>query len=316
MSNLVLSYPGQNNLQGATDAMFMKVFTGEVLTAFNEVNIMKNLHRMRNINHGKSAGFAVMGKADARYHVPGTPILGDNKIPASERVINIDDLLIADVTIYDLDDAKNHYDVRGEYSTQLGHALARAFDQKTMRVVVLAARDAGIIKDDPSGAVIKSTTMHTDGEVLADAIFACAETWDEKDVLEEERSLILRPAQYYLLNKTLKVLNRDWDGEGSFSKGVLGHVAGIKILKSNNVPKGVVTAKPGEKNTYNGDFSNTVGVALQKSAIGTVKLKDLAVQQSGADFNIVYQSTLMVAKYAMGHGILRPACAIELSKAA
>jgi hypothetical protein len=71
----------------------------------------------------------------------------------------------------------------------------------------------------------------------------------------------------------------------------------------------------GEKNTYSGNFANTVALALQREAIGTVKLRDLSVQKSGADFNVMYQSTLMLGKYAMGHGILRPACAIEISKA-
>ena len=36
-----------------------------------------------------------------------------------------------------------------------------------------------------------------------------SQTFDEKDVPEQERCLVLRPAQYYLLNQTTKVLNRD-----------------------------------------------------------------------------------------------------------
>ena len=194
--NLTMSLVGQNNLQGERDALFMKIFSGEVLAAFDEVNIMKDLHRMRTISHGKSASFAVLGKAAARYHTPGTPILGSNTIATSERVINIDDLLIADVAIYDLDDAKNHYDVRAEYSKQLGMALAREFDRKTMRVGVLAARSAGLIADEPSGSVINGgATVETDGEKLAEAIFSAAQIWDEKDVLDWERTVIVRPAQ-------------------------------------------------------------------------------------------------------------------------
>ncbi|WP_298996891.1 phage capsid protein [uncultured Desulfovibrio sp.] len=314
---LNLSRPGQANKTGEADAMFMKVFTGEVMTAYAEVNIMKDLHRMRTIDHGKSASFAVLGKATARYHVPGTAILGSNQIAANERTINIDDLLIADVAIYDLEDAKNHYDVRQEYSKQLGWALAREFDKKTMRVAVLAARGAGIIDDEPGGAVIKGgPTVATDGEVLADSMFACAQTWDEKDVLEWERSFIVRPAQYYLLAQTTKVLNRDWGGEGVYADGTVLKVSGLQIIKSNNLPNtNITTATTGEKNNYIGDFSNTVALALQKEAIGTVKLKDLTVEKSGDDFHIMYQSTMMVAKYAMGHGILRPSCAIEVSKA-
>lgn len=314
---LNLSRPGQINKSGEADALFMKVFTGEVMSAYAEVNIMKDLHRMRTIDHGKSASFAVLGKATARYHVPGTAILGSNQIAANERTINIDDLLIADVAIYDLEDAKNHYDVRQEYSKQLGWALAREFDKKTMRVAVLAARSSGIIDDEPGGAVIKGgATVATDGEVLADAMFSCAQIWDEKDVLEWERSFIVRPAQYYLLAQTTKVLNRDWGGTGVYADGTVLKVAGLQIIKSNNLPNtNITTATQGEKNTYIGDFSSTVALALQKEAIGTVKLKDLTVEKSGDDFHIMYQSTMMVAKYAMGHGVLRPGCAIEVSKA-
>lgn len=315
--NLILSRPGQQNKSGDTEALFMKVFTGEVMTAFAEVNIMKDLHRVRTIDHGKSASFAVLGKAAARYHVAGTAIVGSNQIAANERVINIDDLLIADVAIYDLEDAKNHYDVRQEYSKQLGWALAREFDKKTMRVAVKAARSSGIIDDEPGGSVIKGgPTVATDGEVLAEAMFACAQTWDEKDILEWERSLVVKPAQYYLLAQTTKVLNRDWGGAGVYADGKVLKVAGIQIIKSNNLPSTNITAvTPGEKNDYTGDFTDTVALALQKEAIGTVKLKDLTVEKSGSDFHIMYQSTMMVAKYAMGHGILRPGCAIEISKA-
>ncbi|MFR6518802.1 MAG: hypothetical protein ACLUPV_05995 [Bilophila wadsworthia] len=123
--------------------------------------------------------------------------------------------------------------------------------------------------------------------------------------------------QFYLLNQTTKVLNRDWLGAGSYSDGKLDKIAGIKILMSNHLPnKNIASAVDGEKNTYFGDFTNTLGLCMQSNAIATVKLKDLTVQQSGHDFNIVYQSTLMVAKYAMGHGILNPSFAIELSTAA
>lgn len=118
----------------------------------------------------------------------------------------------------------------------------------------------------------------------------------------------------YLLAQTTKVLNRDWGGAGVYADGTVLKVAGVQIIKSNHLPTGVVDAVTGEKNTYNGDFTNTVALALQKEAIGTVKLKDLSVEKSGSDFHIMYQSTMMVAKYACGHGILRPGCAIEITK--
>ena len=48
---------------------------------------------------------------------------------------------------------------------------------------------------------------------------------------------------------------------------------------------------------------------LHKSSVGTVKLKDLATE---SEYQIQRQGTLMVAKYAMGHGGLRPECGVVL----
>ena len=55
---------------------------------------------------------------------------------------------------------------------------------------------------------------------------------------------------------------------------------------------------------------------MHRSAFGTVQLMDIATQMSGDDIAIMYQGTLMVAKMAVGHGVLRPCAAVELSKAA
>ena len=91
------------------NALFLKVFAGEVLTAFDETNVMKDLHTSRTIASGKSASFPVTGKANAAYHTVGTPLLGTQKIAHNEIVINIDDVLIADTFIANIDEAKNHY---------------------------------------------------------------------------------------------------------------------------------------------------------------------------------------------------------------
>ena len=67
---------------------------------------------------------------------------------------------------------------------------------------------------------------------------------------------------------------------------------------------------------YEGDFSALAGansakgfLAGTKEAIGTVKLLDLATE---SEYQIQRQGTLFVAKYAMGHGVLRPECAVKV----
>lgn len=319
MADAIISQLGVANAATPADteearALFMKIFSGEVLTAFDELNIFADLHMVRTISSGKSASFAHTGKATSRYHVAGTPVLGSNTVKHNETVIKIDNKLIADVFIDELEEAMLHYDVRSEYSKQLGAALARAYDQKLARVVALAARSANAIDDLPGGSVLTNAAALTDGDVLSGLLFDAAQTFDEKDVWEGERYGVFRPAQFYLLARNKDNLNRDWGGAGDYSKATLPEVAGIGLRKSNNVPSTVVAADAtNEQNTYDGDFTGTAGLVFQKSAVGTVKLMDLAVQKSGADFEMMYQGTLMLAKYAMGHGVIQPMAAIELS---
>ena len=54
--------------------LFLKVFANEVLTTFEETNVMKDLHTVRTISSGKSAQFPTMGKATAKYHTPGDDV--------------------------------------------------------------------------------------------------------------------------------------------------------------------------------------------------------------------------------------------------
>ena len=319
MTNVTPSRLGAANLAAAnytqTNALFLKVFAGEVLTAFDETNVMKDLHVARTISSGKSASFPVTGKANAAYHTVGTPLLGTQAIKHNEIVVNIDDMLIADTFIENIDEAKNHYDVRAEYSRLLGMALAKQFDVSCLQLAVLAARASATISGGNGGSAITDADAKTNGASLAASIFEAAKILDEKDVPENERVAIMKPAQYYNLVQTTDVINRDWGGAGVYADGKVLRVAGIEIVKSNNVPSTNVSAVAGEQNTYHGNFSTTAAVVMQKQAIGTVKLMDLAVERTSGDFEVMYQGTLMAAKYAMGHGILRPECSVEIKTA-
>ena len=53
-------------------------------------------------------------------------------------------------------------------------------------------------------------------------------------------------------------------------------------------------------------LDNVVGLFQHRSAVGTVKLKDLALERAR---RANYQADQIIAKYAMGHGGLRPEAA-------
>jgi len=326
MANATVSRLGLVNNTGTSfDALFLKVFSGEVLTAFAENNIFnESMHTVRTIANGKSAQFPVLGTATAAYHTVGTPLVGANQIKANEKIISIDDLLISQAFISSLDEMKNHYDVRQTYSSELGKALARTYDQNVAKVIANASRASTNLSGGNGGIVLTLANGNTnsaavDGDEIAAAIYDIAQTFDERDIPPTDRFCVLPPAEYYkLAESATRTIDTDFNpqGNGSFASGRVQMVAGIPVMMSNNVPQSNVGSNPsGANNTYSGDDSKTIGLVFHKSAVGTVKLQDMTTEISGSDYGIMYQGTLLVAKYALGHGILRPeaAATIKLS---
>jgi hypothetical protein len=145
---------------------------------------------------------------------------------------------------------------------------------------------------------------------------------DEKDVPDTDRYLYLKPAQYYLLvNSGHPLINRDFTPDnGSVGEGVVYKVAGFTIVKTNNLPttdvgatetvNGITRAVPA---AYRGNFTTTTALAMHNTAVGTVKLMDLSTEM---EYDIRRQGTLLLAKYACGHGSLRPEAAVEIGTAA
>jgi len=326
MANQTSSRLGLVNNSGTNfNELFLKIFSGEVLTAFAQNNIFtEQLHSVRTITSGKSASFPVLGTATAAYHTIGTPLVGANQILANEKIINIDDMLIAQAVIAKLDELKNHYDVRATYSAELGKALAKTYDQNVAKVIANASRASTTLTGGDGGLVLtlangNTASANVTGDELVAAIYDIAQEFDSRDIPTTDRFCVLPPAEYYKIPESAtRVMNTDFNpqGNGSVAAGNVTQVAGIPVMMSNNVPQSSRSAVTGETNAYNGDDSKTIGLVFHKSAVGTVKLQDMTTEISGADYGMMYQSTLLLAKYALGHGILRPECAATIKLSA
>ena len=346
----VPSRAGQINSTGDVDALFLKKFSGEILQTFEESNVFKPLHTVRTIENGKSAQFPVTGIASASYHTPGeniaeagngTTYLSD--IKKAEQTITIDKMLLASTFLANIDDVKNHYDIRSVYANEIGKALALRFDKAVAKSFIGAARSSAVItggkvggrldvpNNDFSAPGTVGTPATVTGAELVAAFFSAAQKLDENDVPSDGRFAVLRPQEYYRLITggagalaiSTSAVNKDVGGLGSVASGSIPQIAGITIYKSNNIPSTDLTSASGTNSGdagssndlfaatdgYDGDFSNSLGIVGHSAAVGTVKLLDLATE---SEYQIERQGTLFVAKYAMGHGILRPECAIEL----
>ena len=89
MANFTSSRLGLvNNTGTGYDALFLKVFAGEVLSSFRKATIFEDLHTVRTISSGKSAQFPIIGLSSTAYHTPGTQLTG-NAIKHAEATINL-----------------------------------------------------------------------------------------------------------------------------------------------------------------------------------------------------------------------------------
>jgi len=315
MANASVSQIGKVNNAGTADALFLKQFSGEVLTSFEQATVTADKHMIRTIANGKSAQFPVMGRSSASYHTPGNEITG-TALNHAEKVITINDLLISNHFIANIDEAKNHYDVRSVYSSEMGRALAFQMDKHVLQTMLQAAAASANVGDSgyAAGTIITDADSNTNADSLIGSIFDAAEALDDAYVPAEGRYCFLKPEQYYLLANASKAINVDFSGRGSIADGSVPQVAGINLIKTPHLPTGNITsgvdAGTGSRQAVNA--SNTTAIIAHTSSVGTVKLMDLAVE---SEYDIRRQGTLMVAKYAMGHGVLRPEAAVQIQTA-
>lgn len=313
--------------QSTTDdrSLFLKVFGGEVLTAFQEQIVTLDKHMVRSITQGKSAQFPKTWKATSQYHTAGQQLLG-NDIDTTEVTVTVDGLVVSHVAIYDLDEKMAHFDVTSEFSAELGRALARAFDKNVMRTIILAARKAAD-GPFPGGNVITDAALTNsgavDGKAWIDAIRQANQDMFAKDVPEDlQRYMIVNAkvfdaikwaqdanGRYLAMNKEIRI----GDVNGGVDKRVTGlEIEGVQIMRARTLPSTDESADASVYAKYRANYSTTTGVLWCPSAVGTVKLMDVALE---TERDARRQEDFMVSKMAVGSDPVRPECAVEFKTA-
>lgn len=327
---------GTNQGKGATNAgdklaLFLKVFGGEVLTAFARTSVTTSRHMMRSISSGKSAQFPVLGRTNAAYLAPGANLDDIRKdIPHTEKTISIDGLLTADVLIYDIEDAMNHYDVRSEYTAQLGESLAMAADGAVLAEIAGLCNLPEAANENITG-LGKATVLETSKlkaelatpaaigaeviELLARARAALTKNY----VPASDRVFFCDPDTYSAILSSLMPNAANYAAIIDPERGSIRNVMGFEVVEVPHLTSGGAGDSREELDTNQkhqfpatvlGDTkvakSNVIGLFMHRSAVGTVKLKDLALERAR---RANFQADQIIAKYAMGHGGLRPEAA-------
>ena len=257
---------GIENAGADARKLFLKLYAGEVLTAFQTKNIMMALHRVRTISKGKSASFPMTGKyRDAAYHNPGDEIV-PSASKQGERIVTIDDLLLNAQFIPNIDEAMSHYDVRSIYTQEAGFGLSKVADQNILRLAIKAALTenatlaaitmAGqdyvafddedftqnvVIGDTGSGVTPRIGDTRTANKIVQGVM-------DAKRILDNaavpgDPFVVLNVDSYYDLFKvdgssvdsSFAIFNRDLGGSGSVGQGSVPTILGMPVYVTQHL---------------------------------------------------------------------------------
>lgn len=310
-------------IEGGSDnlAMNLKVFAGEVITAFERGTVALNRHIIRTIDSGKSAQFPVFGRASVAYLKPGENL--DDKrtnIKHNEKIITIDGLLTSDQLITDIEEAMAHYEVRGEYAKQMGEALALSADGAVLaelaKLVVadqenITGLGKGGIVTRTVGAGLSQTVNAELGGKIVEMLLDMKTKFDKLYVPATERTAYVTPEAHTSMIANLVVLNRDYGATATITEANVLRVAGFDVIAVPHLTMGGADAGVGGANLLQGlghafpeAYKDKVAIlASHRTAVGTVKLRDLAIENAR---RANYQANQIICKYAMGHGGLRP----------
>lgn len=317
MANATVSRLGQALATGDANALFLKKFSGEVLSVFQRENLMLNMVQKRTLTQGKSASFAITGKTSSSYHTVGTEITG-TAIKHQEKIINLDDMLVSSAFVAELDEIKSSYEVRSIYSSELARALSNRVDKHLLSLMILASQASANISGDTAGGLeITDADSNTNMDSMISSIFEGIQRLDENDVPSNDRVIVVNPDIYYKLANVDKLVSRDFsDNNGDFGRGTVVAIGGVPVIKSNTAVDAFADqsgdSTTGQNNTYTGDFSNHTAVLFHKSAIGALMAKNLVTEVT---YDPRRLGTLMTARMVMGAGILRPECAVSIKTA-
>ena len=319
-------------------ALFLKLGSAEVLDAFERFCVFKGKTRERNIRGGKSVAFPISGRLAAAYHQPGTEITGDGNDPSdlNERIVNVDALMVADTAVAEVDELMNYWDARAVYTTELGRALAYEWDKRVARLIFNGADSTKypepLKKDGTAGnggppdnrgrtgfskTVALSGDNQAKGDALVEAIFDCKVAMEKKDVPTDNLYGVFTPENYYLITQSSKAINTDFNGysapNGTIAQGRTLYVAGIPLYSSNHVAQPAYTNVAGDMNAnYAADLSKCDGLIFHQDSVGVVSLLSPALQMTSGDWNVSHQSTLLLARQAIGMEVLRAECCARI----
>lgn len=323
---------GQANAAGARDALYLKIFSGEVLNSLDpKLMLLDTFTTKRAMAGAKTARFPVYGDAGASYHVPGEDLIRDgylSNIAFGEHVIHADRVLQASDFIDDLESILSDWNHRAAIAEKLTTAVQQQVEDVLFRLV---AKGSGF----GAGTTVEGTQIsgwdtgqadHNSGAAITaqnvyDKIYEFAAAMDVNNIPRSGRYAAVTPQMFFQLMRlngvTAGVASAVVDKD--LTSGQNGDLAmppmsglwigGVFVMNSNFIPttsnvSDTSYALSGNGNDYRVDMTKGFELIMwHESAVGTVRVKDPRFKVSEIPNRL---GDLLVVSQAMGHNVIRP----------
>jgi len=333
---------GQANNTGSNEALFYERFSGRVDALFREQSkFIDRVATKEAVRGNDTISFDIHGILTGQYHAIAGEEIDPGQLALNKRSIGIDRPFWSGFTVDDGDRYVKAWQPDAEGVMETVSALTINYDKVVAQVITKAARSAGFVTGQDGGtsggrtagaggndawntAQIAGTLDNglTTGASNASEWFTAIEraalVMDNKFIPEDSRYLAISPTTYHLLypsTQGLQVMNRDYGGNGSLQRSDLRMIANFMLVKSTHLPSTDITSAPTGVHSANqtartGDYTPTLGVAWHPQAIGCAISALPFTERSRQHRNFV---DLFTTSYVMGHNVLRPECAVEIT---
>jgi hypothetical protein len=285
---------GTDHITVTTAAEFIpEIWSRETLRAMEDALVMSGLVKRYDAE--------VSAKGDT-LHIPEISNLTANEksaetavtlqaVSESSQTLSIDKHYEVSFTIEDIVKTQSAYDLRTEYTSKAGYALAEQVDTDLLALY----------------SSLTSTDVGTYGNDITDAVIVAAmQALDEVNAPIENRQFVIAPSQKAALLKLDKFVKADYLGEvqkatpvkkGPNSRFLWGDIYGNAVYYTNQVPE--TSATP----------TQTHNVFFHKEAFALGMQKNVRTQ---AQYKLDFLSNLIVSDVLYGVACIRSTFGVEV----
>lgn len=292
---------------GNVNPLYIEQYGGSVEHRFLKSSMMRQFFKFLTIRGTDTLTNTRIGFSELQKVSRGVrPV---DHAPTFDNIsIKVDTIVLARSNEFKLDEFLSSINSRMEIGVEHGREIGKFFDEsfivQGIKASQITAKDpsgtlsggwdgavtgtspskpSNIIRTAPEGhqgssiVILDAIDDENDPELLEIAIQDLCQAIEEKDVDLEDAVLLMRPAQFYVLKKNDKLIDRDFsDANGDFAQGTVLKVNGVRLIKTNRFPKqadvGVThfLSNAGNGNAYNvvqGDVNCKVLLLMPKALL-------------------------------------------------